>query len=244
MADESKNSKQIQSSTEAHRSYLQRSEVRLSTMHRIAGSFLGGAGLLLLLPAFFRDPLTIVIAMFFKYAPPVTAAWDLGTTYGTMLLSIPILVAFLIPVWAFWLLLKDLTHFYFTANIPNSGELEKAGQDPAFHPRFSLMALSPADDECGEEKPKIRARQFNTPMRYFVLPHSAVDKAWLTKLVETRDGGRVALARDDKQLVECDDCDDKDRLRMAFGLAGVHNRDLIDEVAIAELSQVRHNLYL
>lgn len=30
------------------RAYLQRAEVRLSTMHRIAGAFLGGAGLLTL----------------------------------------------------------------------------------------------------------------------------------------------------------------------------------------------------
>jgi hypothetical protein len=42
------------------RTYLQRAEVRLSTMHRIAGAFLGGAGLLLLLPAFLREALVQV----------------------------------------------------------------------------------------------------------------------------------------------------------------------------------------
>lgn len=40
---------------EQHRSYLQRAEVRLSTMHRIASAFLGGAGLTILFPFLFRD---------------------------------------------------------------------------------------------------------------------------------------------------------------------------------------------
>lgn len=36
----------------AMRAFLQRSEVRLSTMHRIANAFLSGAGLLVLFPVF------------------------------------------------------------------------------------------------------------------------------------------------------------------------------------------------
>lgn len=39
----------------ALRAYLQRAKAKLSTMHRIAGAFLGGAGLLLLLPTSLRD---------------------------------------------------------------------------------------------------------------------------------------------------------------------------------------------
>ncbi len=45
----------------AMRAYLQRCEVRLSTMQRIAGVFLNGAGLLVLLPVFFKDAITNVL---------------------------------------------------------------------------------------------------------------------------------------------------------------------------------------
>lgn len=38
-----------------YRAFLQRGEVRLSTMHRVASAFLGGAGLLFLFPLFTRD---------------------------------------------------------------------------------------------------------------------------------------------------------------------------------------------
>ena len=39
----------------AMRAFLQRSEVRLSTIHRVAQALLGGSALILLLPLFLRD---------------------------------------------------------------------------------------------------------------------------------------------------------------------------------------------
>ena len=52
----------------AMRAYLQRSEVRLSTVHRIGQALLGGSALILLLPLFLRDVvprmLTMLIAQY------------------------------------------------------------------------------------------------------------------------------------------------------------------------------------
>ena len=45
----------------AVRAYLQRSEVRLSTMHRVASALLSGAGLMVLLPAVERDSVVSVV---------------------------------------------------------------------------------------------------------------------------------------------------------------------------------------
>lgn len=39
----------------AQRQFLARLEARLSTLHRVIGAFVGGAGLLVLVPIFFKD---------------------------------------------------------------------------------------------------------------------------------------------------------------------------------------------
>src|SRR5690606_8520058 len=48
----------------AMRAFLQRSEVRISTIHRVAVGFLSGAGLLFLFPVFLKDGvLTLITAL-------------------------------------------------------------------------------------------------------------------------------------------------------------------------------------
>jgi hypothetical protein len=48
----------------AQRAYVQRCEVRLSTMHRIAGAFVSGAALLILLPLFLKDVMSPIVRAF------------------------------------------------------------------------------------------------------------------------------------------------------------------------------------
>lgn len=52
----------------AMRAFLQRSEVRLSTIHRVAQALLGGSALILLLPLFLRDAfpkmMTVIISAY------------------------------------------------------------------------------------------------------------------------------------------------------------------------------------
>ena len=50
------------------RAFLQRSEVRLSTIHRVAQALLGGSALILLMPLFLRDAfpkmMTILMSLY------------------------------------------------------------------------------------------------------------------------------------------------------------------------------------
>lgn len=224
------------------RAYLQRGEVRLSTMHRIAGAFLSGAGILILLPILLRDSLSTLVKVLVEFA--VTEPW-----YVVLLCYVlPCLIVFGIPLWSLWLLLKDLTAFYFTANVPPGKQPPiPAGSRPrfntAFHPRFALTGIPFADDESPETKKRIREYQFNTPLMFFLLPPNEDQQSWLREMEGSSDGKKVALPADE-WLAECYDDEAAKALRMAFGLAGAYNRDLIEEVAKLELSLIRHNIHL
>ena len=61
----------------AMRAFLQRSEVRLSTLHRVAQALLGGSALVLLLPLFLRDgfPKMMTVMIASSPRPPATYGW-------------------------------------------------------------------------------------------------------------------------------------------------------------------------
>ncbi len=226
----------------ALRAYLQRAEVRLSTMHRIAGAFLGGAGLLLLLPAFLRDAPVRALGIINKGVPMLSAQWDVPPPLIGIVVSFPIIIAYTIPIYALWLLLQDLTLFYFSANIPKNISLGKE-KKPVFHPRFALTAIPFSDDEVAVKK-QLRAIQFGSALKHFVLPHEKKNKSWL-KTLASKEEEWVALP-DDAWLEECPEDLEGDRssMCMAFGLAGAYNRNLVGEVAKSELLLIHHNLTL
>ena len=90
----------------AVRAYLQRSEVRLSTMHRVASALLSGAGIMVLLPAVERDSVTTVLrALMSDGLEPINLVLVIGVTASLAL-----------PFTALWMVLRDLTQFYFHAN--------------------------------------------------------------------------------------------------------------------------------
>ena len=91
----------------AIRAFLQRSEVRLSTVHRVATALLSGAGLMVLLPAIARDSIVTVIRSL------VNGELDLAH----LCLVGAIVISFGLPITALGLLLRDLTRFYFTRGI-------------------------------------------------------------------------------------------------------------------------------
>lgn len=95
------------------RAYLQRGETRLSTLHRVAGAFLGGAGLLTLLPVLFRDTFSELFSgLVFLEDPllPETLSWQ------RLLLLAPVVASLLLPVFALYFLISDLVKFYFTGH--------------------------------------------------------------------------------------------------------------------------------
>ncbi|MSX94017.1 MAG: hypothetical protein F2749_11430, partial [Actinobacteria bacterium] len=131
----------------AMRSYLQRCDVRLSTVHRVATALLSGAGILVLLPAVERDSVLQVIRALL--AGPVS--WSRGLLLVAVVLSIFLALAVL------WLVIIELTRFYFDANhvIHADGEV--------FSPRFTLTGLRLPSDELGAASGAVYTQRHTDP---------------------------------------------------------------------------------
>ncbi|WP_148208458.1 hypothetical protein [Solidesulfovibrio magneticus] len=218
----------------ALRSYLQRSEVRLSTMHRIGSSFIGGAGLLILLPVIMKDSMTSISAKI--YSLIIAENYAAATT-----LAIPFIVIVFIPIYSIIKVLHDLTRFYFNPTLPD---------DPSesFHPRFSLTAIPFSEMVLNNIKTEIRKRQFNVKYKYFIFPPFDKSRPAYDKILKDETLRKIAL--NDAQYIDKSQEEKPNlgkeyhRMLLAFGLSGAYNRDLIDEVALQELSIIRSNIIL
>ena len=91
------------------RAYLQRAEVRLSAMDRVATAFISGAGLLVLFPIFFSQAIAGLVGTF---------ALSRGSLAQMVLLFIPFSFSIGLPLYALYCLLRDLTLFYFVGHSP------------------------------------------------------------------------------------------------------------------------------
>lgn len=202
----------------AMRAFLQRCEVRLSTMHRVATALLSGAGILVLLPAVERDAVLQVLRSLL--VGPVS--WSRGLLAAAVTLSIVLAIVVL------WLVIIELTRFYFHANhvVHADGEV--------FTPRFTLTGVRMATDEFGPE----------TNAAYEQV-HSA--EATVRLLVP---GNARARVRIDRQLDAypglLSDSSDPDlaRAEALFELAAARRRTMVEEVAKIEYGIVRHMLRL
>ena len=88
----------------AMRAFLQRSEVRLSTIHRVAQALLGGSALVLLLPLFIRDG-------FPKLTSLLVACYDSRQSWiATSGIAVAALLSIVLPVAAIFLLVGDRAH--------------------------------------------------------------------------------------------------------------------------------------
>src|SRR5262245_32446702 len=115
-----------ESERNAMRAYLQRCEVRLSTLHRIATAFISGAGLLLLIPVFFKDVVDSLLGVLLgqagnQFVSLGGVGWLL-TGVLFVCLAYPLLLSLVIPLYGVYLLLKDIIHFYFTIYTPGFSE--------------------------------------------------------------------------------------------------------------------------
>jgi hypothetical protein len=212
----------------AMRAYLQRAEVRLSTMHRIATGFLGGAGLLFLLPVLLRDAVVRLVTTI--YILPDTTDEVLNYLLLASTLSLPLL--------SLYLLIEDIITFYFTAY--------HAGlKDKFFHPRFVLSGVSFSEDECSEAKRAVIASQQTRDMLSFVVPQHADDREYYRGILRDTEWSIVPAGRVKHIPIHTDDVYDEVMLfDTALGLAGVVDRDLVEEVAKMEMSLVKHAIAL
>lgn len=103
----------------AIRAFLQRCEVRLPTIHRVATALLTGAGILVLLPALQRDAIQSVLR----------SLLSARTTAQTVLLTATVVLSIGLALALLWLVVKQLTQFYFHANHISHHGVEPSPRD-------------------------------------------------------------------------------------------------------------------
>lgn len=198
----------------ALRGFLQRSEVRLSTLHRTATALLSGAGVLVLLPALGRDAIVNVTRQLLESERTLSDIL-LTICVGAVLYSVLIVV---------WLLLVELTRFYFHSNHLDSGS------NTTFTTRFALSSLRVPSDELSSgsqnrlhdirRQPAVLEQLFSSNPRV----RSAID-------------ARISAYPGIEQPT-----DDVSRAATLSRLAGTRDRTLLEEVAKTEYTLVRHAL--
>jgi hypothetical protein len=202
----------------AIRAFLQRSEVRLSTVHRVATALLSGAGLMVLLPAIARDSIVSVVRALLSN--------DLDLVH--LSLTGALVALLVLPFSALWLVLRDLTLFYFHAQ-----HVQHDGNE-AFTPRFTLTAIRlPADEIDAETRLSLQeVRELPSTVELLV-PSNAVARARIDRQLDAYGG----LGRHDME-------GDLGRAAGLFELAASRDRALIEEVAKIEHGMARHILRL
>ncbi|MEA2676276.1 MAG: hypothetical protein QOJ81_417 [Chloroflexota bacterium] len=207
----------------AARAFLQRAEVRLSTLHRVAGAFLSGAALLVLLPVVLKDVLLTLVV--------VTVGLPVDTVLVGALVVALIAIA-IAPLYAVYSLFRDLVEFYFTHDYPGA-------EGAKFYPRFILSGITISKDEAPSLKVDVQRREMEaTPFvvgddrerRNTIRVHKAI--------------GMNLITKERWALVEAGGTDlDKEKRRaywVDFALAGSDDRTTAEEVAKTEASLTRH----
>lgn len=234
----------------AMRAYLQRTEVRQSTLHRIGTAFISGAGLLLLIPIFFKDAITALVDVLIQQSDVLLPAGGTPSQIvsGVLLYALigyPLLLSLGIPVYALLLLLKDIVHFYFTLYAPGFAAT-------LHHPTFSMSAIAFSSDESARVKKEVMRQQYADPerMKYMIPFSDAKREKYFDHLIENTHGEIIPASRRLEQLQALDvlpegcDLQTVQRFDVAMGIARALDRTLVEEVAYAEMAQVRNILYL
>lgn len=209
------------------RAFLQRGEVRLSTMNRVGGAFLGGAGLLTLFPILFREAFKVFADLLMQPETLIANSEKIG-------ISFCLLIVISLPLVALYFLLRDIVGFYIVPRIP--------GYDARlFHPKFALTALAVPLDEVAKST-KDRIRRIQSEVDYSQLLLSGNDE---THNLYCLYGQRIAPpTRREGWDSEPDSYNDEKRLDLALGLAGWVELTLCEEVSRMELSLARHAIIL
>jgi len=232
----------------AMRAYLQRTEVRLSTLHRIAVAFVSGAGLLLLFPLLLKDEFATLLRVFIDFVvdqlPLLSSSQQLIAGLMVAALAYPFVLSAMIPIYALYLVLKDIVHFYYTIYTPGY-------PTTLLTPSFALSGLTFSPDEAPEMKKRVYAAQYDPNAVNFMIPFSAEKRElYFTDTIANTNGDIIPRSRQWQSLSELGvlpaDAERQtiEHFNAAFGLARTLDRELVAEVANAESSVVRHVLYL
>lgn len=202
----------------AMRAFLQRSDVRLGTIHRVGTALLSGAGLMVLLPAVQRDSFVSVIR--------ALVAGDLDAVHILLAIAMTVMVA--LPIVALWILVRELTRFYFHANHIQ----HETGE--AFTPRFTLTALRLPADELGERTTAdLEAARADSHAVELLVPSNEESRRRIDRELAAYGLGITA---DDPASQEADTA----RATALFELVASRPRTLAEEVAKIEFGLARH----
>jgi hypothetical protein len=203
---------------QALRTFLQRCEVRLSTMHRVATALLSGAGIMVLLPAVERDAVTSVMRALLHG----TLDLDRGLLAVAVGLSIVLVIALV------WMVMRQLTQFYFHAI-----HISRDGVE-TFAPRFTLTSLrlpmGELDDSGEAEYLRQRNSQHNIEL---VVPDNPTTRRRIDRQLNAYPALQAHSGRTDIE-----------RIDSLLSLMGARRRELIDEVVKIEHGMARHMLRL
>jgi hypothetical protein len=228
----------------AMRAYLQRCEVRLGTLHRIATALISGAGLMVLIPVFFKDVVSALIQLMLRSFTPILSSE--GVIQGFALYIPLVLVLYLllfIPLRALYLLFKDIIDFYFGIHTPGFPEVVQ-------NPSFAFTAITFSPDESQNVKREVLRYQYQPSSIDFTLPFSAGKRVeYFSHFEQDPDLDAIEAIRDPAVLRREDlvsagvNDDDIRHFNAAFALMRALDRSLVQEVAKTEMSLVRHVMY-
>jgi hypothetical protein len=207
----------------ALRAFLQRAEVRLSTVHRTATALLSGAGVLVLLPALGRDAIVEVLG----------ALLDLRPTPARVLLAAATLVVLVSILVVIWLLLIELTRFYFFSNHLQSD------RGATFTPRFTLTSLRFPRDELSQVGQRALQEERGDPRTVDLL---VPDNDRARRRIDDQIAAYEGLGRSRGGSAGSGAVTDLDRAGALLVLAGARDRDLLNEVVKVEYGMARHVL--
>jgi hypothetical protein len=165
----------------AMRSFLQRSEVRLSTIHRVAVGFLSGAGLLFLFPVFLKDGVLTLLIALLNYTPVLPQGMEtlgmVGTVVIYLCLIYPFLLSLGLPVAALLYLLEDIVRFYFVGHPPTFSE-------EFFNPRFVLTGVAFSPDESEAVKSRVLRHEYGTDLIGFVISRADAHSRYYSNMID------------------------------------------------------------
>ncbi|NWF67635.1 MAG: hypothetical protein HXY40_00975 [Chloroflexi bacterium] len=229
----------------AMRAYLQRCEVRLSTLHRIATAFISGAGIIVLIPVFFKDVVSELMQVLLRDFGPTANSAGLPVTLAMYVaLAYVLFLLLFLPLRALYLTFKDIIDFYFAIHFPGFPETLE-------NPTFALTGVTFSSDESPRVKREVLRYQYQKASIDFTIPFSkgkrreyfdSFDPRGITYEVQTE---RIPSNLRAAGLVAADVTEDDVRhFNAAMAIARTFERDLVQEVAKTEMSITRHILYL
>lgn len=221
-----------QEDLQEYRAYLQRGETRLSTLHRVGGSFISGAGLLTLLPVLGSQTFpALCSAVLFVSAPLFPAPGSLQRWFALL----PVIVSLALPLLALISLIQDLIAFYFTAY-----SFDTSTRRTVVYPRFILSGIRVSEKSLSKRgKRELDKAREEPTFNQLIVP---IKRASRDRLLEE------AKEIGDLKTLDLDDANREwasEQLQdFVHRYTASHVRTLAEESAKMETSLARHHMFL